>query len=167
MQEMWVRFLGWEDPLEKEIATHSSILAWKIPGTEDPEGLQSMRVTKSWTWLRDKIATKLQIVSGDQQIIFYWIVNICIAVGHIERWTKSAYNLGRCYHHPLRKSGLTHRDCSKSSTQYVQLISKRCYNPQCLSSEQGEFSRLAEISEATCSRSRQHSAGPVAMVKSG
>ena len=42
MQETWVRFLGWEDPLEKEMATHSSILAWRIPGTEEPGGLQSM-----------------------------------------------------------------------------------------------------------------------------
>ena len=42
MQESWVRSLGWEDPLEKEMATHSSILAWKIQWTEEPGGLQSM-----------------------------------------------------------------------------------------------------------------------------
>ena len=42
MQETWVQFLGWKDPLEKEIATHSSILAWRIPWTEEPGGLQSM-----------------------------------------------------------------------------------------------------------------------------
>ena len=42
MQETWVRFLGPEDPLEKEMAIHSSILAWKIPWTEEPGGLQSM-----------------------------------------------------------------------------------------------------------------------------
>ena len=42
MQETWVRFLGWEDPLEKEMATHSSILAWEIPWTEETGGLQSM-----------------------------------------------------------------------------------------------------------------------------
>ena len=41
-QEMWVQSLGPEDPLEKEMATHSSILAWKIPWTEEPGGLQSM-----------------------------------------------------------------------------------------------------------------------------
>ena len=40
-QETQVRFLGWEDPLEKEIATHSSVLAWDIPWTEEPGGLQS------------------------------------------------------------------------------------------------------------------------------
>ena len=39
---MWVRSLGWEDTLEKEMATHSSIFAWKIPWTENPGGLQSM-----------------------------------------------------------------------------------------------------------------------------
>ena len=42
MQEMRVQSLGWEDPLEKELATHSSILAWKIPWTEELGGLQFM-----------------------------------------------------------------------------------------------------------------------------
>ena len=42
MQENWVRSLGREDPLEKEMATHSSILAWRISWTEEPGGLQSM-----------------------------------------------------------------------------------------------------------------------------
>ena len=42
MQEMWVRFLGWEDPLEKGMATHSSILARGIPWTEEHGGLQYM-----------------------------------------------------------------------------------------------------------------------------
>ena len=42
MWETQVRFLGWEDPLEKEMATHSSILAWRIPWTEKPGGLQSL-----------------------------------------------------------------------------------------------------------------------------
>ena len=42
MQETWVRSLGREDPLEKEMATHSSILAWRIPGTEEPGRPQPM-----------------------------------------------------------------------------------------------------------------------------
>ena len=41
MWESWVQTLGWEDPLEKGMATHSSILAWRIPWTEEPCGLQS------------------------------------------------------------------------------------------------------------------------------
>ena len=43
VQETQVLFLGWEDPLEKGMATHSSILAWRIPWTEEPGRLQSMR----------------------------------------------------------------------------------------------------------------------------
>ena len=42
MQEILVHSLGWEEPLENEIATHSSILAWKNPWTEEPGGLQSL-----------------------------------------------------------------------------------------------------------------------------
>ena len=42
MWETWVRSLGWEDPLEKEMATHSSVLAWRIPGTGEPSGLPSV-----------------------------------------------------------------------------------------------------------------------------
>ena len=55
-QEMWIQSLGQEDPLEKGIATHSSILAWRIPWTEEPGGLQSMgshRVGHDWSnWAR-------------------------------------------------------------------------------------------------------------------
>ena len=52
-QEMWVQSLGQEDPLEEEMATHSSILAWKIPWTEETGGLQSngsQRVGCNWAW---------------------------------------------------------------------------------------------------------------------
>ena len=49
MPEMWVRSLSWGVPLEKEMATLSSILAWEIPWTEEPGGLQSMGVAKRWT----------------------------------------------------------------------------------------------------------------------
>ena len=49
MQETLVRFLGREDPLEKGIATHSNILAWRIPWTEEPGRLQSMELKESDT----------------------------------------------------------------------------------------------------------------------
>ena len=42
IQETWVQSLGWKDPLEEEMATYSSILAWRIPWTEEPGGLQSV-----------------------------------------------------------------------------------------------------------------------------
>ena len=47
MQETWVPSLGGEDPLEKEMIIHSSILAWRIPGTEKPGGLQSWELQKT------------------------------------------------------------------------------------------------------------------------
>ena len=53
MQETHVRSLGWKDPLEKDMATHSSILAWRIPWIEEPGGLQVHGVTKSRTQLSD------------------------------------------------------------------------------------------------------------------
>ena len=50
MWEIWVQSLGWEDPLEKGMATHSSILAWRISWTEAPGGLQSMGSPKGRTY---------------------------------------------------------------------------------------------------------------------
>ena len=72
MQETWVWFLGWEDPLEKGMATHSSVLAWRIPWTEEPGGLQSMgsqRVRHNWgtehthSWNRSFIWAKLRSIA--------------------------------------------------------------------------------------------------------
>ena len=53
MRETWVRSLGQQDPLEKEMATHSSILAWRIPWTEEHGGLQSVHGSQSQTRLND------------------------------------------------------------------------------------------------------------------
>ena len=53
MQETRVQSLGQEEPLDKEMATHSSILAWEIPQTREPGRLQSMGLQKSWTRLSD------------------------------------------------------------------------------------------------------------------
>ena len=58
MRETWVRSLGWEDPLEKEMATHCSVLAWRIPWTEDPDRLQSMgsqRVIRVIAFIEDPL----------------------------------------------------------------------------------------------------------------
>ena len=57
MQETWILSLGREDPEEKEMAIHSSILAWEIPWRKEPGGLQSMRSQKSWTQLSDWTTT--------------------------------------------------------------------------------------------------------------
>ena len=61
IQETWVRSLSWEDPLEKGMTTHSSILAWRIPWTEEPGGLTVHGVAKSQIQLSDfHISIKLE-----------------------------------------------------------------------------------------------------------
>ena len=72
MHETWVQSLGQEDPLEKEMATHSSILAWRIPWTEEPGGLQSMgsqRVRHNWTFFTEpEERVRLRPFSGRRKI---------------------------------------------------------------------------------------------------
>ena len=66
MRETWVRSLGWEDLLEKEMAIHSSALAWRIPWTEEPGGLQSMgsqRVRHDWATSFDYRDTRVFFLS--------------------------------------------------------------------------------------------------------
>ena len=65
-QENWVQSLGGEDLLEKEMATHSSILAWKIPWTEEPGGLQSMELQELDT--TERLTHKVQ--KRPQMVIF-------------------------------------------------------------------------------------------------
>ena len=62
MQETQVRFLGQGNPPGKETATHTSLLAWEIPRTEEPGGLQSMGLQKSWTRLRDYATTTIVLM---------------------------------------------------------------------------------------------------------
>ena len=69
MQEMWVWSLGGEDPLEREIATHSSILAWEIPWTEEPGGLQSPRVRHKWA--TNTFIFKLLLYHSEYKITFH------------------------------------------------------------------------------------------------
>ena len=66
MWETWVRYLSWEDPLEKEMVTHSSILAWRITWTEEPGRLQSMgsqRVGHDWVTLISLHCASLDLTS--------------------------------------------------------------------------------------------------------
>ena len=65
VQETRVWFLGQEDPLEEEMAIHSSILAWEIPGTEEPDGLQSTGLQKSWTHSNETTNTMMwQVITS-------------------------------------------------------------------------------------------------------
>ena len=68
MQEAWVQFLGQEDHLEKGMATHSSILAWRIPWTEEPGGLQSMEVQR----VRHDLVTALLPLLSGRWVTFIW-----------------------------------------------------------------------------------------------
>ena len=102
MQETGVWSLGWEGPLEKGTATHTSILAWRIPWTEEPRGLQSMGSTKSRTWLSDFYFFKLWSVwrrkhwSGTQEPWFLVSAQPPIArplPGASESWSDAGYGL--------------------------------------------------------------------------
>ena len=94
MQETQVRFLGWEDPLEKEMAIHSSTLAWKIPWTEEPDRLQSMgsqRVGHDWAtslslfsfmhWRRKWQSTPVFLPGESQGLHFHFSLS-CIGEGN-------------------------------------------------------------------------------------
>ena len=81
MQEMWVWSLGRKDGLEEEIATHFSILAWEIPWTEEPGGLQSIRVVKSQTHLSEH--AQACVFTADQcstMRVYQGSVNQCVCV---------------------------------------------------------------------------------------
>ena len=75
MQETQVQSLGGEDPLEKEMATHSSILAWKIPWTEEPGGLQSM---------------------GSQRVRHCWVTSLSLSLGWAVRTDSAGAQLHVC-----------------------------------------------------------------------
>ena len=70
-QKSWVRSLGQEDPLEKEMTTHSRILAWEIPRTEEPGGLQPMGSQKSQTRLSDSVAAVAAYSSSALSSVLY------------------------------------------------------------------------------------------------
>ena len=80
MQETWAWSLGWEDPLEKEMATHSSILAWRTPWTEEPGGLQSVvlqRIRHDWNDLAhtDTNTLNVTITTGYFLSIHTWVLS--------------------------------------------------------------------------------------------
>ena len=79
MQETWVQFLGQKDPLEKEVATQSCTLAWKIPWTEEPGRLQSMgsqRVGHDWVILLS-LPSAHQKMNGQRKIN---IMEYCLSI---------------------------------------------------------------------------------------
>ena len=91
MREMWVGSLGWEDPLENGMATHSNILAWKIPWREEPDGLVSTglkRVRHDWATIYIHIYVCMCVC-----VYIYVDVNICVCIQslrRLERWSASS-----------------------------------------------------------------------------
>ena len=78
MQEMQFQFLSQEDLLEKEMATHSTFLAWETPRTEKPGRLQSMGSVKSQMWLSDKITMEIEILNMGPKLDFnniFWFLS--------------------------------------------------------------------------------------------
>ena len=91
MREIWVWSLGWEDPLEDNTASHSSILAWKIPWTEEPGGLQStgsQKVRQDWSDLSHSyifITVVLFLSLPNPMLYVTSFCKTCI-LNHIEKW---------------------------------------------------------------------------------
>ena len=84
MQETQIQSLGWEDPLEKEMATHSSILAWEIPWSEEPSGLQSMglqRVRHDWAHMHNLLVGNGSGCLAGKKILFPSRRELCLWLG--------------------------------------------------------------------------------------
>ena len=87
MRETWVQSLGWEDPLEKGMATHSSILAWSFPGLYGPMG--SQRVWHNWSTFTFTFWRCMCMQCGMDHFFFPWEVKIYkfILYHHVTTWT--------------------------------------------------------------------------------
>ena len=81
MQEAWVQSLGWEDPLKKDMATHSSILAWEIPWTEEPGGSKHLLIS----WLQSPSAVILEPPKRKSVTVSIVSPSICHKVMEIGR----------------------------------------------------------------------------------
>ena len=79
MQDTWIWFLGQEDTLEKEMATHSSILTWEIPWTEEPSRLESVGLEKSRKWLSDKTTKTILFSNSILTEITYEVLFAAVA----------------------------------------------------------------------------------------
>ena len=95
MQEMCLWSLGQEDPLEKAMAAHSSILAWKTPWTEEPGGLQSKESQKSQTWLGEEITiAKLLYAVSAPHVTLRARGSRCHEYGGVVRQSRDPHQLG-------------------------------------------------------------------------
>ena len=96
MQEIWIWSLGGEDALEKEVATHSNILAWKIPWMEEPEGLQSVGLKRVVQWLCDLVRLHAHICGPVTS-------HFCASVSRLDGDIDSTYFKG-CYEDQINQA---------------------------------------------------------------
>ena len=82
MQKTWVHPVGWEDPLEKGMATHSTVLAWRIPWTEEPGG---HRVAKHWTQLK-RLSMHVKQIYNLGQVIYSESGFPCLKIRSKNTW---------------------------------------------------------------------------------
>ena len=112
MQETQVQSLGWEDPLEKEMATHSSILAWKIPWTQEPGGLYS-----PWGHKESDTTERLHTHTGKNKTyieIKIKTMNVYVTVIQLKSWniassvnyTFVAFSNSLHHHHPFSRGNV-------------------------------------------------------------
>ena len=119
MQETWVQSLGWEDLLEKRLATHSSILAWRIPWTEEPGGLQSMglqRVGHDWV-------TKFQFYPVSFVVIEVKLIDCCLWAthdGNLGDGSQCDENLQRTSLFPTTQNLLLHKKINPSQLSSIE-----------------------------------------------
>ena len=106
IQEIWVQSLGREDPLEKEMATHSSILVWKIPWTEEPGGLWSMgsqRVGHSWAHVlvHGDLESVLQLPVSGTPSFALWCFLISLRWPGVTKWSTACVSAPKTPPKPL------------------------------------------------------------------
>ena len=114
MQETWVWFLGWEDPLEKEMATHSSILAWRIPWTEEPG-----RLVCGVQRVGHDLVTKLLLLLDEGER------------GEWKNWLKTQHSKNKDYGIHSPHSWPTDGETMETVTDFISLGSKITSDGDC------------------------------------
>ena len=119
MQQTWVGSLGWEEPLEEEMATHSSILAWKIPCTEEPGGLQFMGPQRVTTL---KYCVYYLLGTWRKAIYFSRLQCLYLQEEHAISWHCWGFNWAQCRALACTRPPLTVGFPLRCFSQKIQLV---------------------------------------------
>ena len=118
MQETQVQSLGWEDPLEKEMATHSSILAWRIPRTEESEWATIHQVAKSWTRLSDSTSLHFTYITLKYNLLPTLWLSFSLWVKTLSRSRQLVYKLAP-WDTGLHVSFPVEKDCEPALNMFL------------------------------------------------